>query len=260
MSPDRNRTVTTNAWIHCTKPNPAPRFRLFCFPYAGGGASIYFRWFDHIPAEIDLCPVQLPGRESRLGTPPFTRLVPLLQQLTRVLRPYLQVPFAFFGHSMGALISFELARQLRRQHVPGPIALFVSAHRAPQRPAPSPPIHSLPQDKFVEALRRLNGTPEAVLQDAELMQLLLPTLRADFAVCETYTYMPEVPLECPILAFGGLQDREVSQDDLAAWCDQTHRAFKLRMIPGDHFFLHSARASLAYAVAAAMLNLGTGSI
>jgi len=160
---------------------------------------------------------------------------------------------------MGALISFELARQLRRQYAPDPIALFVSAYRAPQLPAPSPPIHSLPQDEFVEALRRLNGTPEAVLQDAELMQLLLPTLRADFAICETYTYTPEVPLECPILAFGGLQDREVSRDDLAAWCHQTHRAFKLRMVPGDHFFLHSARASLVYAVATAILHWGTDS-
>jgi medium-chain acyl-[acyl-carrier-protein] hydrolase len=165
------------------------------------------------------------------------------------------VPFAFFGHSMGALISFELARQLRRQHAPGPIALFVSAHRAPQRPAPNPPVHSLPQDEFVEELRRLNGTPEAVFQDAELMQLLLPTLRADFAVCETYTYMPEEPLECPILAFGGLQDHEVSRDDLAAWRAQTHRTFKLRMVPGDHFFLHSARASLVCVVSRAMLNL-----
>ena len=251
----QNNTDTTDVWVHCAKPNPTARFRLFCFPYAGGGASIYHTWPEHVPAEIEVCPVQLPGRESRLRTPPFTQLSPLLQRLAQVLRPYLQMPFAFFGHSMGALISFELARQLRRQHDPGPVCLFVSAHRAPQIPAPKPPIHQLPTTEFVGELRRLNGTSEAVLQDAELLQLMLPTLRADFAICETYTYTTEEPLDCPIIAFAGLEDCEVSRDDLAAWRDQTQSSFKMRMVPGNHFFLHSARTPLVRAVSQDLMRL-----
>ena len=251
----QNNTVTTHVWIHRAKPNPTARFRLFCFPYAGGGASIYHTWPEHVPAEIEVCPVQLPGRESRLRTPPFSQLLPLLQKLAQVLRPYLYMPFAFFGHSMGALISFELARQLRRQHDPGPVCLFVSAHRAPQIPALKPPIHQLSTAEFIEELRRLNGTSEAVLQDAELLPLLLPTLRADFAICETYTYATEEPLDCPIVAFGGLQDCEVSRNDLAAWRDQTQSSFRFRMVPGNHFFLHSARATLVRAVSQDLLRL-----
>jgi medium-chain acyl-[acyl-carrier-protein] hydrolase len=174
--------------------------------------------------------------------PSFTRLSPLLPTLAQVLHPYLNMPFAFFGHSMGAMISFELARQLRRQYGFSPVHLFVSGRRAPQIPNPAPPIHQLPESAFVEELRRLNGTPESVLQNAELMQLVLPILRADFALVETYVYSTEAPLDCPISAFGGLEDGEVSHDDLTAWRDQTNSSFTLSMFPGNHFFLHSARS------------------
>jgi medium-chain acyl-[acyl-carrier-protein] hydrolase len=145
---------------------------------------------------------------------------------------------------MGGLVSFELARLLRKKYGLNPAHLFVSGYRAPQVPDPDPPIHALPEPEFLEELRRLNGTPEAVLENAELMQLLLPALRADFAVIETYAYIPESPLDCPITAFGGLQDREVSCDDLEAWREQTNAAFSLQTLPGDHFFLHSAQPLL----------------
>jgi medium-chain acyl-[acyl-carrier-protein] hydrolase len=120
----------------------------------------------------------------------------------------------------------------------------VSGCRAPQIPAPRPPIHALPEPAFLDELRRLNGTPETVLENAELMQLLLPVLRADFALLETYVYTPKPPLDYPISAFGGLQDREVSCDELEAWREQTSAAFSLQMLPGDHFFLNSARSLL----------------
>lgn len=193
-------------------------------------------------------PRPTPGREIRLKEPSFTRLSPLVQTLAQVLHPYLNMPFAFFGHSMGALIGFELARQLRRQYSLGPVHLFVSGRRAPQIPDRSPPIHQLPESALVEELRRLNGTPESVLQNAELMQLVLPVLRADFALCETYVYSTEDPLDCPISAFGGLQDGSVSYDDLAAWRDQTNSSFTLKMIRGNHFFLQSARALILSAL------------
>jgi medium-chain acyl-[acyl-carrier-protein] hydrolase len=239
---------TLNRWVTCPKPKPQAKLRLFCFHYAGGGALIFRPWSDSLPPTVEVCAIELPGRGTRLMEPPFTQLEPLIQELTRVLLPYLDKPFAFFGHSMGALVSFELARILRRDYGLSPVHLFVSGRRAPQLPDPDPPIHTLPEPEFLDELRRYNGTPEAVLENAELMQLLLPSLRADFAVLETYVYTPEPPLECPITTFGGLSDREASRDELEAWRDQTSAAFSLEMFPGDHFFVHSAQPLLLQAL------------
>lgn len=193
---------------------------------------------------LEVCPVELPGRGKRITSAPFTRLQLLVQAIAIALLPYLDKPFAFFGHSMGGLVTFELARLLRKNYGISPVHLFVSGYRAPQVPDPDPPIHALPEPEFLEKLRRLNGTPKAVLENAELMQLLLPALRADFAVIETYAYTPESPLDCPITAFGGLQDREVPYDALKVWQEQTNAAFSLHMLPGDHFFLQSAEPLL----------------
>jgi medium-chain acyl-[acyl-carrier-protein] hydrolase len=153
-------------------------------------------------------------------------------------------PFAFFGHSLGAFVAFELARQLRRQSGLQPARLMVSAAGAPQIPRRNRPVHALPEEEFLSELRQLNGVPAKVLQDSELMQLLLPMLRADFAVFETYQYMPESPLDCALTGFCGLQDQQVRREDMEAWRDQTHGAFSLRMLPGDHFFLNAAQPLL----------------
>ncbi len=250
-------TSTFNAWATCPKPNTQAHLRLFCFPYAGGGASMFSTWSDNLPAEIEVYAIQLPGRESRLMEPPFTRLSPLVQTLAYFLYPYLQKPFAFFGHSMGSLISFELARYLRREQGLAPMHLFVSGHRAPQIPDPNPPIHQLPETAFIEKLRKLNGTPELVIRNTELMQHVLPVLLADFAICETYVYSPEKPLTCSISALGGLQDGEASHGDLLAWRAQTQSFFTLHMLPGNHFFLHSARASLLRAISLELTRLSS---
>lgn len=243
------------AWIIRPRANPQARLRLFCFPHAGGGASLFRSWWADLPASIEVFAIQLPGRENRLLEAPFIDLQLLVEKLSQSLLPYLNVPFALFGHSMGALISFELTRQLRRQDDPQPVHLLISSCYAPQIPNPNPPIHALPKSEFVEALRHLDGMPQEVLQDPELMQLVLPTLRADFALCETYVYSPEAPLDCPISAFGGLQDDEVSYDNLAAWNDQTYSSFKLRMFPGNHFFLDTARPFLLQAISQDLTEL-----
>ncbi len=235
-------------WLACPKPNPQARLRLFCFPYAGGGASTFRTWADDLPADIEVCPVQLPGRENRVREQLFTQLLPLVETLASALRPSLNTPFAFFGHSMGALISFELARQLRRQGAPEPIHLFVSSRPAPQLPDLEP-IHQLPEAAFVTELwSRYNGLPEVLLHNSELMKLFLPVLQADFAIFETYVYTTEASLDCPISAFGGLQDSTVSQEDLLAWRHQTCKSFTLQMFSGDHFFLQDARTLLLQTV------------
>lgn len=235
---------TSNAWVICPKPNPQASLRLFCLPYAGGGSQIYRTWAHSLPASVEVCPIELPGRGTRIMETPFCQLEPLIETLASVLLPYLDKPFAFFGHSMGALLSFELIRRLRRNDNLLPLHLFVSGRHAPQIPDSNSPIHALPEPAFLEELRRYNGTPQAVLENAELMQLLLPILRADFAAIETYVYTSEPPLACPITAIGGLQDPEASCEELEAWHKQTSAAFSLQMFPGDHFFLHSAQPQL----------------
>jgi medium-chain acyl-[acyl-carrier-protein] hydrolase len=179
---------------------------------------------------------------------PFTRLSPLVEALAQALVPLLDKPFVFFGHSLGVLVGFELARQLRRQSGVQPDRLFVSASRAPQIPPRDRPIHALPEEEFMAELRRLNGTPGKVLENAELMQIMLPILRADFAVYETYVYSTEPPLDCFITGLGGLQDHKVSRGDLEAWGDQTSVSFSLRMFPGNHFFLNATQPLLLQAL------------
>ena len=240
---------TFNQWVTCFKPNPHAKLRLFCFPYAGGSAAIFRPWVDELPVDIEICPIELAGRGRRINEDPFTQLFPLIQAIAPALLPYLDKPFAFFGHSMGGVISFELTRLLRRDFRLNPCHLFVSGRRAPQIPDPAPPIHALPDHLFIEELRHLNGTPNQVLAHQELMQMFLPILKADFAVIETYIYSPERRLNCPITTFGGLQDPKTPLKTLRAWQDQTHASFSLKMLPGDHFFLHSAQSQLLQTLA-----------
>ena len=232
-------TPYSKSWLVQPRPNPQARLRLFCFPFAGGGALAYRTWSTHLPPDVEVCAIRLPGRESRLREPLFTRLEPLIETLEVVLRPFLNKPFMFFGHSLGAIIGFELARQLRRQNHPGLNRLFVSSHRAPQLPLPGPPVHQAPEAEFIARIRGLNGTPEIFLEDAQLRELLLPVLRADFAIWETYHFVNQAPLDCPIFAFVGEQDPEVSLHDVDAWRIHTHNAFRTHVFPGDHFFWQS---------------------
>lgn len=231
-------------WIMQTRHSSDTRLRLFCFPYAGGGASLFRRWRDHLPVEVDICPVQLPGRENRRKESPFTQIQPLIDTLLDVLAPYMEIPFAFFGHSLGALVCFELARQLRRQNRQEPRHLFAAGRKAPQIYTREALISNLPDDAFIEELRAFQGTPEEVLCNTELMHLFLPLLRSDFAIYESYIYTSEAPLACSISAFGGIDDCKVDLGDLLAWKDQTASAFTLRLFCGDHFFLSSSEHAL----------------
>lgn len=230
--------------------------RLFCFPYAGGGASIFRAWSGHLPQDIEVCPVQLPGREDRLLETPFTNLPMLLDALVPAVLPYLDMPYALFGHSMGSLISFELVRYLHRmEYSHMPVCLFVSGHSAPQIPDPDPPTYHLPDSEFIEELRRLEGTSEELLQNTEFLQLLMPLLRADFTLCDTYKYVHGKALNCPISAFGGLQDPDVPQDGISAWRVQTSGLFRLRFFEGDHFFIQKQQATLLHALSQDLLNV-----
>ncbi len=237
-------THQSKSWIFPAKPLPQGSLRLFCFPYAGASSIIFRKWAASLPDNIEIFPVELPGRGTQIESRLFTGMEALVSEIAPILLPYLDKPFAFFGHSMGGLLSFELARYLRKQYGKIPFGLFVSASRAPQIPSPKPPIHALSETEFKQELHRLNGTLASVLQNDELMQLFIPVLKADFAVLETYVYTQEPPLECPIVAFGGLEDKEVTLSELEEWRSQTQNCFKLQLFPGDHFFIHSAQSLL----------------
>ena len=241
-----NTIISKNAgWVKkVPQPSQKAELRLFCLPYAGGSSQIYRAWMNHLSRKIELCPIELPGRGRRLEEAPITNLSTLVKKIAIGLHPYLDRPFAFFGHSMGGLLAFELTRLLRQQGYPNPAHLFVSGYRAPHLRLDSTPIHNLPEPEFIEKIRRLGGTPETVLADAELRELVFPALRADLAAIETYTYRPSTSLVCPITVFGGLQDRGVEVADLEAWRHYTTGKFRLQMFSGNHFFLHQARPSI----------------
>lgn len=202
-------TNNSNSLIKRFQPNPQAVLRLFCFPYAGGSAAIFRKWVENIPQTIELCAVEFPGRISQIQTSPLTRIEPLVDAIATALLPYLDKPFAFFGHSMGALVSFEVARLLQTEYNLKPGYLFISGRQAPQIPPHTAPIHNLPEPEFLAQLRRLNGTPAVLLENAELMQILIPILRADFAVLENYTYIDKPPLNCAIAVD---ETQEVAKD------------------------------------------------
>ncbi len=235
-------------WIAYRRQRAGASARLFCFHYAGAGASVFRGWPDELPPEIDVCPVQLPGRESRFREPPFTDVESLIAALLPALAPHFDAPFAFFGHSMGALIAFELTRRLHGAGGDAPSHLFVSGARAPQLPSPTTPLYNLPRHELVERLREFEGIPAEVLQHEELMEVLLPVIRADFEVCETYRYAEGEPFDCPLTVFGGADDAHVNPDELDAWGRHTRRACKSIVLPGNHFFLHEHRRQVISAV------------
>lgn len=248
-SKEQSPNIVPDLWVSGLGSNPQAKLRLFCLPYAGAGTAIYRPWSALLPSGIELCLVNLPGREKRLRETPYSQLSSIVEILAEVLPNYLDKPFAFFGHSMGALICFELSRQLRQRYARRPVHLFLSAHRAPQIPDTNPPLRYLSDNAFLQSLQQRYGSlPAVLLQDPELRLLFLPTLRADLTIIETYSYQEEPPLNCPISAFGGRQDKAATEESLSAWRTQTTGEFKLTMFPGDHFFIQSEQTSLLQTV------------
>jgi len=237
-------------WFLIPKPNPTASLHLICFPYSGASASIFFDWAGILPSSIEVVAVQLPGRANRLAEPLLTDLPSVIDGVMSELPALLDRPFALFGHSLGAQEAFETALALRREGLPLPARLFVSGHGAPHAEDPEKlQLHRLDEEALLRELRKMNGMAPEVLANQELMQLLLPILRADFTISETYEYRPEPPLDCPISAYSGLQDKYVTREQMMAWKELTTRDFRLRMFPGDHFYLNTSKMLLLQALA-----------
>jgi medium-chain acyl-[acyl-carrier-protein] hydrolase len=249
----------SDPWLPYRKPRSQPaRIRLFCFPYAGGGASMYRGFSELFPQTIEVCAVQLPGREGRLREAPIADISALVPKIADGLqKPLAEGPFAFFGHSMGSILGFELSRELRRRNHPAPAHLFASACPAPHIPDDDE-THTLGDDALIDKLRELGGMSEEVLAHRELMEMILPLFRADAAVTETYVHAEEEPLATPITAFGGLADDKATRADMDAWRKHTRGAFALAMVPGGHFYVQdaAARGPVLAAVARTLTALG----
>jgi len=200
--------------------------------------------------------VQLPGRESRLREPPLASLSDIAREVTEGLKPWLDTPFAFFGHSMGAMVAFEVARTLRRSGVPAPDWLLVSGRRGPRLPDSEAPLSHLSDTDFIaEIRRRFGGIPDQILQHPELVELLLPGLRADVAALEAYAYEPCELLDCPVTAMGGLSDPRATTDELRAWSAETTGPFEVHSFPGEHFYLRAEQRGVVDLVNRALAGL-----
>lgn len=223
-----------------TGASGAPR-RLFCFGHAGGGTGFFAHLRSRLLPEIETCPVQLPGRAPRLAEQPYTRVADLVPDAVAGLTPYLDRPYAILGHSVGAVMAYEVARALSAEGSGGPECLFVSGRRAPLLPTRRPVLHHLPDEEFLAAVAEFNGIPEDMTRHRELLDLFLPGVRADFELNETYAELPGPALSCPVVATTGREDPEVTEDEVAAWREVTRAECTVRVFAGDHFYLGGDR-------------------
>ena len=250
LSPERRRLLALrlrktrparNAWFPDADASQTAALRLFAFPHAGGGATTFHGWRTALPGRVALWPVRLPGRETRISETPFESMEPLVEALGQAIEPFLGGPFAFYGHSLGAVIAFELARQLRRRSLPLPRYLFVSGARAPRFRLNHLPPPEPSDAELLDELRGLGGVPEEALNNPEWRSAMLPALRADSALYRNYVYREEPPLACAIRAYGGLEDSRIAPAHLEAWRRETSGSFAVAMLAGGHFFIHSAQ-------------------
>ncbi|MBN2419957.1 MAG: thioesterase [Deltaproteobacteria bacterium] len=233
-------------WITCPKKQPDAKMRLFCFPYAGGGTSVFYNWPHNITTDIEVCMIKMAGREVRFNEPPYRRIPKLVEDLAPAILPFLDKPFLFFGHSLGAHISFYLTHHLRRYNLPCPMHMFISGARAPHltEPAPDALHYRMEDKKFIDKLIKLGGMSDEVLRDKEILNIVLPILRADIELLNTMEYTDEEPLSCGITVFCGEFDKRVSREDAEAWSRHTNHDFRLTMIAGKHLFINTHQAQI----------------
>ncbi|MBZ9771000.1 thioesterase II family protein [Mesorhizobium sp. CO1-1-8] len=229
-------------WLSGYESRPSARLRLFCFPFAGGSASAYRGWSAGLPQDVEVCPVQLPGREARYSEPAFRSIPELVPVLADVLRPMFDLPFAFYGHSLGSLIAFELAHELKSRGEEVPAGIFAAAHQAPKYPH-GPAVSRLSEPDLIAHVEEMN--PDARFsENPSLWKLILPILRVDLALCDYYVYRRRPKLSCAITAFGGAEDSGIAEAALNAWGEETEGPFSAHVLPGGHFFVAAERERL----------------
>jgi medium-chain acyl-[acyl-carrier-protein] hydrolase len=252
----RPADTLADLWIERTRASGIPQFRLFCFPYAGGGTAIFRDWAKELGLNVEVCAIRLPGRERRFGEAPMRRSEQIVAAVVPILRDLLDLPFAMFGHSMGAVLAYEVARALRAAAAAEPRLLVVSAHNAPQSPPRHRNWHTLPRDALIAQLKALNGTPPEIFEHDDLVDLMLPMLRGDLELIETYQCAAGPLLTCPVLAIGGADDADVPSQELAGWASVTTGSFKPLRLPGGHFFITTGRTGFLQTLRRELVEAG----
>ena len=233
-------TLSANRWL-VRKPGARRRLRLYCFCYAGGSAANYANWQADLDPSIEIYAIELPARGTRFGEEPETSLSSLTVTVANVIASAGHSSFAFFGHSLGALLAFEVARFLQQMGAVQPQHIFVSGGSAPQHRRDTGKMHLLSDDDFIDELKNYNGTPPAVLEHRELMDLLLPMIRADFALVANYTYRPAPLLAMPMTVLMGRDDDNGEGEHVTGWKKETSADCKIIWFEGDHFYIHPQR-------------------
>jgi medium-chain acyl-[acyl-carrier-protein] hydrolase len=237
------------------QPNPAARVRLFCFPHAGGGPNFFFPWTVPLAPEIECVRVQYPGHERRFNEMPCATIADLVDEIGSQWHDLGGTPFAFYGHSFGGLVAFELARYLRRSRIAKPQRLFLGSCRAPHLELPFPAIYMQPDDEFIKSIQvRYGGIPAAVSQDRELLSIFMTAMRADFRAYELYDVGHELPLSVPITAFAGMDDKAATSASMQEWAGHTEKGFDMNVLPGGHFFSNSSLATIIQTIKRQLLD------
>lgn len=247
-------------FFKCSNQENNSARRLFCFPFAGGGISTYTPWAKYFKTDAEVFAAQLPGRGTRFSEAPIAELQTLIGSLAQAISPLMDRPCVFFGHSMGAILAYELCLKLHREDRTLPSILMLSACSPPHIQAEKPgPLHTLPSAEFWQAVRAINGTPSEVLKNTELLALIEPALRADFKIAcdwrqQNNTSRPVLPVSLKL--FGGLQDKSVSRENLSAWGDYSLNTAQSQMLKGDHFFINDAESGLLPLISGSLLSIG----
>ncbi|MFF4402333.1 thioesterase II family protein [Streptomyces sp. NPDC001480] len=229
-------------WIRSFRPAPEAAELLVCFPHAGGSASYYRPVAAGLGPGVDVVAVQYPGRQDRRHEPGLTSVAELADRVTEALVPWQDRPLTFFGHSMGAVVAFEVTRRLERAGT-GPVRLFASGRRAPSRTRDEK-VHTLGDDRLIAEIRSLSGTDARFLEDEELLRMVLPAIRNDYTAVETYLAAPTDTVRCPVTVLVGDDDPKTSLEEARAWDGHTLGGSELRVFPGGHFYLTDRAADV----------------
>ncbi|MPQ34068.1 thioesterase [Clostridium estertheticum] len=228
----------SSSWFCIPKPNPNAKIRLFCFPYAGGMPEIYYSWLNELSNQIELVVIKYPGHVPGSSETLYTNLTTLSKELAQILSRNTDKKYAFFGHSMGALISFELATQLNIIGAKAPEYLFLAAKNPPDIPVEQPPIYEMTMEEIIQLARSYNALPEEVLGNHELLKLIIPILKADFEMIEKWSINEDFkPLNTPMCVFSGINDSLGLPKNMAEWQKYTKSEFKMIKVPEQHYFI-----------------------
>jgi len=228
-----------NKWCVIPRPNPTADIKLICIPYAGGSASIYIPWINYLPHNVELVIIQPPGRSSRISETPLDNMSKLINEMGLVLPKILNKPYILFGHSLGSKIAFEIIRKSTSLHIPHPMFFIASGSAGPQKKNNRDITYNLNDDEFISKLEEMDGTPKDVINNKELMSIVLPTLKADFKISETYQFTGNKYFNIPLSVLGGEYDVDINLDDLKLWQYFFNSTSEITIFSGGHFFINS---------------------